>query len=204
MTAARRPDKREDKRARILESAVKVFAEKGFFGATVAEVARAAGVADGTIYLYFKSKDELLLTLFDEKMGELARLASEAIAGAKTADARLRRLILLHLKVVEDNPQLASVLILELRQSSTFLKDYDKSRLSNYLDLIGKVVKDGQAAREFRGDVSPQTVRRALFGALDELALGWLLAGRRFPLSRAAGELATLFVSGLSATSHFK
>src|SRR5204862_945310 len=88
---------RHDKRARILDAAIKVFAERGFHSATVAEIARAAGVADGTIYLYFKGKDDLLLRLFDEKMTELLAEVKAAVAQERTAPDKLRRFIQLHL-----------------------------------------------------------------------------------------------------------
>ena len=121
-----------DKRGRILDAAVKVFAERGFHSATVAGIARAAGVADGTIYLYFKGKDDLLLRLFDEKMTELLAEARAAVERERTAPAKLRRFIQLHLALVERNPELASVLIVELRQSAQFLKAADRQKLAAY------------------------------------------------------------------------
>src|SRR5256885_15696648 len=85
--------KENDKRARILDAAIRVFAERGFHSATVAEIARAAGVADGTIYLYFKGKDDLLLRLFDEKMNELLAEVKAAVAQERTAPGKVRRFI---------------------------------------------------------------------------------------------------------------
>src|SRR3954469_19616402 len=107
---------RQDKRARIMDAAIKVFAERGFHTATVAEIARSAGVADGTIYLYFKGKDDLLLRLFDEKMTALLAEARDELSREKSAPDKLQRFIQLHLALVERNPDLASVLIVELRQ----------------------------------------------------------------------------------------
>jgi TetR/AcrR family transcriptional regulator, fatty acid metabolism regulator protein len=190
---------RQDKRARILDAAVRVFAERGFFTATVAEIAREAGVADGTIYLYFKSKDDLLLRLFDEKMTELLAEARRAVEQGGPAPARLKRLIQLHFALVERDPELARVLIVELRQSAQFLKAADRQKLAAYLDLIAEVVKAGQAAGELDPSISPQTAKRAIFGALDELALGWLLSGRRSPLRKTAAEVAEWLVRGLAA-----
>ncbi len=192
---------KQDKRARILEAAVKVFADRGFHVSTVAEIARAAGVADGTIYLYFKSKDDLLLRLFDEKMAELVEGARQALAEEETAPKKLERFIQLHLSLVEKNPELASVLIVELRQSAQFLKAADRAKLAAYLDLVAEVVKAGQDKGELLESISPATVKRAIFGALDELALAWLLSGRRTSLKKTAAEVAEWFVRGLS-TSH--
>jgi|SRR5216684_2258245 TetR/AcrR family fatty acid metabolism transcriptional regulator len=188
---------RNEKRARIMDAAIKVFAERGFHTATVAEIARGAGVADGTIYLYFKSKDDLLLRLFDEKMTELLEAARLALADEKTAPARLRRFIQLHLSLVEKNPELASVLIVELRQSAQFLKAADRNKLASYVDLIAEVVRAGQESGELNNGISPVVVKRAIFGALDELALGWLLSGRRTNLRKTAAEVAEWLVRGL-------
>ena len=186
-----------DKRARILDAAIKVFAERGFHSATVAEIARVAGVADGTIYLYFKGKDDLLLRLFDEKMTELLAEARSELAREKTAPDKLQRFIQLHLALVERNPDLASVLIVELRQSAQFLKAADRAKLAAYVDLIAEVVRAGQESGELLQDISPQTVKRSIFGALDELALGWLLSGRRTSLKKTAAEVAGWLVRGL-------
>src|SRR5438128_3781550 len=187
---------RNDKRARILDAAVKVFAERGFFSSTVAEIARAAGVADGTIYLYFKSKDDLLLRLFDEKMTQLLAEARAALAQEPDAPSRLRRFIQMHFAVVERNPDLASVLIVELRESAQFLQAADRHKLAAYLDLIAQVVKEGQEKGELDATVSPGTAKRAIFGALDELALGWLLSGRRASLKKTAAEVSEWLVRG--------
>src|SRR3954465_9363078 len=110
-----------DKRGRIMDAAIKVFAERGFHTATVAEIARAAGVADGTIYLYFKSKDELLLSIFDESMAELRERARAAANGVSSSLEALREVCLVHMNAVEENPALAAVLIVELRQSNAFV-----------------------------------------------------------------------------------
>src|SRR6266436_10369936 len=192
-----RDTRQNDKRARILEAAIKVFAERGFHSATVAEIARVAGVADGTIYLYFKGKDDLLLRLFDEKMTELLGDAKAAVAREHTAPDKLRRFIQLHLALVERNPDLASVLIVELRQSAQFLKAADRQKLAAYVDLIAEVVRAGQESGELDRNISPATVKRAIFGALDELALGWLLGGRRAALKKTAAEVAEWLVRGL-------
>src|SRR5437868_10928140 len=191
-------EQRNEKRARILDAAVKVFAERGYFSSTVAEIARAAGVADGTIYLYFKSKDDLLFELFDEKMTQLIGDAKAALAQEQDAPSRLKRFIRLHFSLVEKNPDLASVLVVELRQSAQLLKAADRQRLgSAYLELIGQVVREGQERGELAPTVSPGTAKRAIFGALDELALGWLLSGRRTSLKKTGHEVAEWLVRGL-------
>ncbi len=187
-----------DKRERILRAAVKVFARKGFYASRVSEIARAAGVADGTIYLYFKSKDELLTSLFEDRIVRLIALLREECARLDTGPGRLRRLVELQLGLLEGERDLAEVITVNLRQSTRLLKQYATRRFTEYLELMAAVVSDAQRAGEFRSDVSPRIVARAIFGALDGIALTWAL-GNPEPgsLTRAASQLADVLLHGL-------
>lgn len=208
-TAPRAPDVRESKRERILDAAVKVFAAEGFFAAKVSQIAAEAGVADGTIYLYFKSKDELLIHLFEDRMERVLETLRAALAeDAKSAVDRLRRVIELHLELIEKNPAMGEVITVELRQSAKFIREYDNPKFAEFLRLIAGAIADGQAKGELRAELDPQLTARALFGALDEIALSWIVraprhrAGgdkQRLNLRRAARQLATLFLDGLRA-----
>jgi|SRR5579883_3366124 len=195
-------DKDGDKRERILDAAVRIFADKGFYNAKVSEIARVAGVADGTIYLYFKSKDDLLISLFEDRMEGVNARAREALAAGGAPVDQLRRLLALHLAQVEQNPHLAEVLTVELRQSTKFLKEYRQTRFGEFLKLLAQPIEEGQRDGSLRADVEPHVVARALFGALDELALAWVLgrSGKRrrgFEPEAVARQLADLFVDGL-------
>src|SRR4051794_21007190 len=167
-----------DKRERIHDAAVKIFAEKGFYNAKVSEIARVAGVADGTIYLYFKSKDDLLISIFEDRMEEVNANARAAIAGEGTALDKLGRLVRMHLQLVESEPLLAEVLTVELRQSTKFLKEYRQSKFGEFLKLVAQPIEEGQRDGQIRADLEAHLVARALFGAIDELALAWLLRPR--------------------------
>src|SRR5437879_9364086 len=112
------------KRPRILEAAIRVFADKGFYNAKVSEIAREAGVADGTIYLYFKSKDDLLISLFEDRMERVNSTLRAALAAGVNAVDRLKRVVRLHLEMIEQNRHMAEVITVELRQSSKFIKEY--------------------------------------------------------------------------------
>lgn len=178
---------------------MRVFAGKSFFTATVAEIAREAGVADGTIYLYFKSKDDLLICLFEEKMAELNTALEAELRRHERPLEQLRAFLRLHLQLVATDPDLAEVLTVELRQSAKLMKEYEAKRFGAYLELLGGILERGVADGSLRAGLDVRTVRRAIFGALDETALSWLLGGRRFDLAHAADELAELFCRGLSA-----
>jgi TetR/AcrR family fatty acid metabolism transcriptional regulator len=188
-----------DKRERILHAAVRVFAKKGFYATRVSEVAKAAGVADGTIYLYFKSKDELLVSIFEDRVEKLLRYMQSELPKLEGAQPKLRRIIELQLGLLEGERDLAEVITVILRQSTKLLKEYAAPKFLAYLDAIARVVGDGQASGEFRADVSPHLVARATFGALDGIALTWALGkAEQGGLVRAAGQLAELVLRGLA------
>ena len=197
MAHERIPPKNSDKRRRILDAAVKVFAEKGFFQARVSDIARMAGVADGTIYLYFKNKDDLLISIFEEKMKEINVKFRDALGTEKDSVQRFRRLIAMHLAGFQAYPELAAVLQVELRQSSRFMREYKKVELKNYLDLMGDVVREGQQQGVFRKDIPLGLVKRFVFGALDEVVSTWVLAGRPYDLESLTDPLVDLFLNGL-------
>ncbi len=189
-----------DKRERILRAATRVFARKGFYATRVSEVARAAGVADGTIYLYFKSKEDLLTSLFEDRVERLLATVKDTLARIDAPEERLRTLIELQLGVLDGERDLAEVITVSLRQSTRLLRQYAAPKFKQYLETIAAVVADGQARGDFRAEVVPMEAARALFGALDGLALTWAL-GQAHPgtLRASATQVATLFLRGLSA-----
>jgi TetR/AcrR family fatty acid metabolism transcriptional regulator len=189
---------RGDKRERILDAALKVFAEKGFFGAKVADVAQEAGVADGTIYLYFKSKDDLLISLFEYQMGVVIRELEGAIAGGKDAPQKLRRFIAAYVKLVQEHRHGAEVITIELRQSAKFMKEYQNPRFAEFLKLLASVIDEGQKQGTLRADVPAPVAARALFGALDELALWWVSGrGDKLDISKVADWVGGMVLKGL-------
>jgi TetR/AcrR family transcriptional regulator, fatty acid metabolism regulator protein len=197
-TAARTAQSRADKRRHILEAAVEVFANAGFHKSRVSDVARAANVADGTIYLYFKSKDEILLSIFEEAMAEMIEAVEEKLEPLEDPFEMLRTFTEFHMDRVERRRSVAKVLQVELRLSNTFMRQYKPTKLKQYLDIVGRIVEDGQARGLMRSDVNPIIVRRALFGALDEIAMQWILTpAARYGLRESASQIADIFTSGL-------
>jgi len=192
--------RRADKRSLITEAAVDVFAAKGFHQARVSDIARRAGVADGTIYLYFKNKEDLLLSIFEEKMDLLLDGLGEALADSDDPVERIRRFARFHFQQVRDNRAAAEVLQVELRLSNKFLKEYRPEKLWAYLGVFGQIVREGQARGVFRDDIDPFVGMWSFFGALDELAMQWVLSRKqdRFPLQAAADQVADVFIRGMS------
>jgi len=188
------PDARP-KRDAILRAAIDVFAGRGYFGAQVADVARAAGVAAGTVYLYFKSKDDLLVSIFERTMRE-GLAEGQAVAAVRDPRERLRRLARLHLERLGRDRNLAVVFQVELRQSTKFMERFSATLLRDYLGLIRDAVADGQAAGLFRADLNPTRAAKMIFGALDEMATNWILSRRRYPLEADADAVVDLFLNG--------
>ena len=190
-----------DKRERILKAAVKVFARNGFHATRVSEVAKAAGVADGTIYLYFKSKDELLVSLFEDRVSKLLAFMEGELPKLPSAPERLRAVIDMQLGLLEGERDLAEVVTVIIRQSTRLMKEFAAPKFLAYLDAIARIVHDGQDAGDFRKDVSPHIAARAVFGALDGITLTWALGrAEQGALARAATQLSDILLRGLAPT----
>lgn len=189
-----------DKGDAILKAATQVFARHGFFQSQVADIARAAGVAAGTVYLYFRSKDDLLVSLFERTMREAIAEGRAALEGVTDPGERLSRLARLHLERLGRDRDLAVVFQVELRQSVKFMERFSSTFLRDYLGLIRETIADGQGAGRFRSDVNPTVAAKVFFGALDEMATNWVLSRRRYSLVAEADAVVDLFVRGVKTT----
>ena len=175
-----------------------VFASRGFFGAQVADVAREAGVAAGTVYLYFRNKDDLLVSIFERIMGEAIAEGRAALDGVTAPIERLRRIAHLHLDRMGRDRDLAVVFQVELRQSTKFMEQFSATRVREYLGIIRDIIADGQARGVFRPGINPTLAAKVLFGALDEMATNWMLSGRRYALANDADAVVDLFLNGVA------
>ena len=187
------------KRELILRAATDVFAGRGYFNAQVADVARAAGVAAGTVYLYFRSKDDLLVSIFERTMRDGLAEGRQAVAAVADPIDRLRHLARLHLARLGRDRNLAIVFQVELRQSTKFMERFSSTLLRDYLGLIRTAIADAQSAGVFRSTVNATAAAKMLFGALDEMATNWILSRRRYPLEADADAVVDLFVNGARA-----
>jgi TetR/AcrR family fatty acid metabolism transcriptional regulator len=186
-----------DKREAILRAAIKVFAQKGYFNSKVADIAKKAGIADGTVYLYFKSKDEILHSIFDRAMEEFIAEGKREIAEIETADKRLERIAQLHLEKLGADRDLAVVFQVELRGSTKFMEEFSGGGFAEYLDIIRQTIAEGQKSGVFRADLKPITAAKILYGALDEMVTNWILSKRAYPLAPMADEVLKVFFGGV-------
>jgi TetR/AcrR family transcriptional regulator, fatty acid metabolism regulator protein len=187
-----------DKPQQIIEAAIRVFARNGYYNSRVSDIAREAGIASGTIYLYFRTKDEILVTLFREKMAEWVAHVRREIATESDPIARVRRLVSLHFTVLESNPDLAEVVQVELRQGHKFFRGASAHEVSAYFGLISSLLEEGVAAGAIRDDVPIKLATKMLFGAMDQLATSWVLGKRAYRLTDAADAVASIFLKGVT------
>ena len=188
---------RVDKRDALLRAAIDTFAARGFFNAQVADVARAAGVAAGTVYLYFRGKDDLLISIFERTMKEAIADGRQSLAALDDPIERLREIARLHLGRLGRDKALAVVFQVELRQSTKFMERFSATQLREYLGVIRTVIADGQARGVFQPAISPTLAAKLFFGALDEMATNWILSRRKYSLAAEADAIVDLFVGGL-------
>ncbi|MGH7385067.1 MAG: TetR/AcrR family transcriptional regulator [Candidatus Rokuibacteriota bacterium] len=188
-----------DKPQQIIEAAVRVFARKGYFNSRVSDVAHEAGIAAGTIYLYFKTKDDILITLFREKMAAFVSSLRRAIVDEPDAVAKVRRLVHLHFRILEGDPDLAEVVQIELRQGQKFFRGASSQEIAEYFALIGSVLEEGVGQGHFKSELPVKIATKVLFGAMDQMATSWVLGKRGYRLVDTAPAVADLFLQGVAA-----
>ena len=181
----------------ILDAAVVEIARQGYYQTTVAMIAKRAGVADGTIYLYFGNKEEILFSLFDRAMERFIGQGREQLAALSGAEDKLLRVIALHLELVGQDRDLAIITQVELRHSLHFMDQFSRSKVADYLSVIAGVVVEGQSEGIFRADLDPVFAAKAIFGVLDEMATDWVLSHRNTRLENRAPEVSQFLLSGL-------
>jgi TetR/AcrR family fatty acid metabolism transcriptional regulator len=186
-----------DKFQRILDAAVAVFAEKGFFPSRIADIADRADVADGTVYLYFKSKEDILMAAINTAFDAFMSLARTELQKVSDPAERLRRLAYLHLEALGSNRNMAVVFQMELRQSTRFLAEFSHHHMIEYLRLVREAIIDGQAKGIFRREMSDKYAANCFFGALDEMVTSWVLSEHEYPLVNVADVVLDIFLNGM-------
>lgn len=200
MAASFRSSKKagSEKREAILRAATQTFATKGYFNSKVADIAAAAGIADGTVYLYFKSKDEILHSIFDQAMERFISEGKAELANIHDPVAKLRTIAHLHLARLGADRDMAVVFQVELRGSTKFMQEFSAAGFHDYLEIIRRTVEEGQKAGKFRKDVKPVLAAKIFYGALDEMVTNWILSKKNYQLEPLADEVLKVFFDGLT------
>jgi len=181
----------------ILRGAIKVFARNGFFNAKVADVAREAGVADGTVYLYFKNKDDILVSIFNDHMREALARGRERLAKIRDPLEKLKNTVYGHLEVFAGDRDRAIVFQVELRSSSKFMEQFSTTGVTEYIHYISDIIKEGQQTGVFRRELNALLVAKMLFGALDEMVTNWVISKKRSNLVATGDAILDVFLKGI-------
>jgi len=189
--------KDNEKRKRILDSAIKVFAKTGYSDARMQDVAKKAGVSHGTVYVYFKSKDALFTSIFQEILGELIQYIGSEIQKEDNAEAKLRRMILMQLDIIEENPDLTKLILIEFPRSGNFLNDSNTDVLSKYIDLISDVLKQGIDEGIFSVSVRADITATMIYAGIQGIATRWILDGMNYSLKVMHKEIADILINGI-------
>jgi TetR/AcrR family transcriptional regulator, fatty acid metabolism regulator protein len=191
-------NKKNTKKERILKAATRVFAQNGFFHSKISQIAKLAQVADGTIYLYFKNKDDILISLFEEEMSAIIKNVKTEIAKESGFENKIKKFITIHLSFMEQNREMAEVFQIELRQSHKFMKDYSGTKINDYLNIISSIITQGQKDCEVKSDIDPGIAKRILFGALDELSSYWVISKtKKYNLKICARTVCEIYINGM-------
>jgi len=185
------------KREVILDAAVVEIARRGYYQTTVAMIAKRASVADGTIYLYFGNKEEILFSLFDRAMDRFITQGKGELEAMGTAEEKLKHIIDLHLSLVGQDRDLAIITQVELRHSVHFMDQFSRTKVAEYLSVLSGVIIQGQLEGVFRVGTDPAFAAKAVFGVMDEMATDWVLSRRNTRLENKAPEVIEFLFHGL-------
>jgi len=189
-----------DKHRKIIKASTKVFAKKGFFNARISDIAKEAKVADGTIYLYFNNKFDILLSVFEQEIGRLIEQVTALLEKEEDPRRMLEIFIRKHLAEMKKNRNLAEVIQIELRQTNKLIRDYRNNQFSEYLNILSRIIKKGQREKIFRQDIMPGIAKRAIFGGLDEISRIWgLKLDTKYTVDEAAKQVSDIFQLGILA-----
>ncbi|MCF8056126.1 MAG: TetR family transcriptional regulator [Desulfocapsa sp.] len=190
--------KATNKHSKIINAATKVFAKKGFFNARISDIAKEAKVADGTIYLYFNNKFDILISVFEEEIGNLIEQVQKLLAGEDDPRKMLEIFATKHLTVMKKNKNLAEVIQIELRQSAKLIKDYRNNKFSEYVNIISSIIKLGQEQNIYRASIRPGIAKRAFFGALDETSRIWTIGiATEYTVEETIQQVLEIFLCGM-------
>ena len=195
----------KDRRAIILDAALRTFVQRGYPETKVAEIASEAGVAEGTLYNYFPSKEDLLLALFDEKWGRIIDDIKKKIVRVDNPNDQLKAIFSTVVKMFKKNRHLAELFMIDIKQSSIFLNNYTINRIVEFIDIIEEILKEGKRKGIYRKDLDTRVAKMVIFGAAQGILLSWVLSESKairnqtfkFSLFRAARTLKEIFKSGL-------
>ncbi|MFS0574938.1 TetR/AcrR family transcriptional regulator [Sporosarcina sp. 179-K 3D1 HS] len=182
----------------IVDAAVIVIAENGYHQAQVSKIAKEAGVADGTIYLYFKNKEDILINVFQEKMAIFISELEQILKRDHSVSEYLYAFIENHFRILHEDRHLAIVTQLELRQSNKELRTRINNVLREYLALLDQILKRGIENGELAADLDVRLARQMVFGTMDETLTTWVINDQKYDLLELSPKVHKLIMHGLN------
>ena len=183
----------------ILRGAIKVFARSGFFNSKVAEIAKEAGVADGTVYLYFKNKDDILVSIFNYVVDEALERGRARLSSVDDPIEIIRQIATAHLERFAGDRDLAIVFQAELRSSTKFMEQFSATGVTEYLELIRRAIQEGQKRGVLRKELNSTLMAKILFGSIDEMVTNWVLSKKKYSLVATGETVLDVFFNGIAA-----
>jgi len=194
-----RNNKKTEKKIRIQEAAIHVLARNGYHGTTVSQIAKAAGVADGTLYLYFENKDDLLLKIIHERTGQFIEDGRAILESIESPMDRLHKFAELHLASLGADEDLACIFQIELRHNIRMMKNFSETRLRKYFNILEIIITEAQEQGRIRKEIEPRHTAKLIFGVLDELVTNWLLSERDYALVDMADPTLDILFNGITS-----
>ena len=196
-TGSLREIKKMEKKQRIQDAAIRVMARKGYYGTTVAEIARAANVADGTLYLYFKNKDDLLIGIFDEIMDRFISEGLRMIQEKTNPVEGIKEVVRMHLTNMGADEDLACIFQIEFRHNVRIMKMFSQTKLREYFNVLERLIREAQDQGLIRSEINPWITAKIIFGAVDEMATNWVLRTREYDLGKMAEPVIDIVLKGV-------
>ncbi|MBN2224684.1 MAG: TetR/AcrR family transcriptional regulator [Deltaproteobacteria bacterium] len=187
-----------DKRERIIAAAERIFAQKGYFETTVAEIARDAQVAEGTIYEYFANKKDLLYAVPENYLADYANFVLDHLQGIKGALNKLRKIIWCHLSYFRNHKDFTKIMTLEIRIDPDYYRSKTYENLKLYSDLIIQIITEGIKDGEIGPHVNPHIIRDMILGTIEHVSIPWLVFDREIPIDNLVEDVSIAIFIGLA------
>ena len=185
----------------ILDAAVKVFADKGYYGARVSDIAQEAGIAYGLVYHYFKNKEDLLISIFRTRWHQFDQALRRIMKEKDDPREMIHSIVSFLFHSYKNNPKMIEVMVLDVAKSARFFNGDNIKQFKDVFDLISEIVRLGQRRGIFKDDLDAKLAAYSLYGSLERIMLWWVLEGKRIITdqeARSATKMVTaILLSGL-------
>ncbi len=191
------PAKTELRKKQILDTATKVFAQRGFQEATITEIAKEAKVSEASIYEYFSTKEGLLFSIPAQSSQNLFETMAFHLKLIRGAGNKLRAIVYLLMDSYQSNPDFAAVLMLFLKHNKKFLDTSGHHVIKEGIKQITRVIEEGIEQGEFKPELNPYLIRAMVLGTIEHLVTNWVMTGNPESLIQFVDPLIDSLLAGI-------